>query len=113
MNVVNIVLQVHQKYAFLNVTSYEFQNLWHLGKAVPISFCPSLTNIFTDEQNEIITRKIQISNLKNLFCRGKRRSNEKFIEAVAVEVGGCERSAEVLADTSLGAPGKRFLEGKY
>ena len=44
----------------------------------------------------------------NLFDRGKRRSNEKFIEAVAVKVGSCKRPAEVLADTSLGTPDNFF-----
>ena len=45
----------------------------------------------------------------NLFDRGKRRSNEKFIEAVAVKVGSCKGPAEVLANTSLGTPDNFFL----
>ena len=55
--------------------------------------------------------QIQIFSYKivlNLFDRGKRRSNEKFIEAVAVKVGRRKRPAEVLADTSLGTPDNFF-----
>ena len=55
--------------------------------------------------------QIQIFSYKivlNLFDRGKRRSNEKFIEAVAVKVGRRKRPAEVLANTSLGTPDNFF-----
>ena len=43
----------------------------------------------------------------NLSNGGKRRSNKKFIEAVAVEVDSCKGPTEVFSDTSLGTPEKR------